>query len=128
MSQIESSSSPTEWISVQIPRTANDECEVIAKSHIGKKLGFTKKTQVVTASIRKYLDELYEKYPELKPRRGNNLILENKKTKKSMDISIIENGILCNQCHNINCEHVKFILSNQKIVTKLLVEGFLGTS
>lgn len=114
------------WISVNIPRDSNDECESISKSHIGKKLGFTKKAQVVSAAIRDYLDRLYEKYPELKPRRGNNLILENKKTKKSMDVSIIENGILCNQCHSIDCEHVEFILSNRKLMIKLLVEGYLG--
>ena len=103
-----------DWVAVQIPREILDECEIFANSPLGKKLGFTRKAQVVNSACREFLDKYSKEY---------YFDIDSKKLNITLSFKVKAGQITCELCNSHNCEHVDEILTNKKIRSILSKRG-----
>ena len=95
-----------EWLAVQLPKETLEECELMANSPLGKKLGFTKKAQVVNAACREFLNKNAKEY---------FFDLNSEKNDDVISFMIKSGKITCQTCTKNNCEHVNEIKNSKRI-------------
>ena len=95
-----------EWLAVQLPKETLEECELMAKSPLGKKLGFTKKAQVVNAACREFLE---------KNAKENFFDLDSERSDDVISFMIKSGKITCQSCTKKNCEHIDEIKTSKRI-------------
>ena len=106
----------TAWSAVQIPKQILEECEVFANSDMGRRLGFTKKSQVANAAIREYLS----KFSITKEYFFN---IQSDKLNTILSFKINDKKITCETCNSQKCEHVIAVYEDPKIKNMIKQRG-----
>lgn len=101
-----------------------DWLDKFLKTDKAKQMGLRSRPDVFTMLLR---DFLTKEFPMAEVSRGKNVIIKDEKSRTYLDIDVLDNDeIYCNNCGGTNCDHIKQIRSDKKLLKQLKRDGVLS--
>ena len=102
------------WKTVIIPRELANEIDDLVESGDALTLGFTNKSQIITASVRAFLKDSRES--------KINIVAKSRMDNELLDLTIVGRFPKCNECGSFDCSHIDKFFKEKEILSKLKKE------